>query len=222
MVFETPVVAEGFAVTEPVPGDQAGGPSSDPPAYDIVLLAASAGGLAAISTVLGALPGDFPAPVVVVQHLDPRHTSLMAEILRRRTPLRVEEATEGVITEPATVYVAPPDDHLLVNPGGRLSLSHADPVHFVRPSADRLFESGAGAFPGRVVAVVLTGTGSDSNMGVRAVEQAGGTVIAQDPATAEFAGMPQAAIDTGGVAHVLPLEEIGPALVALVTRGRMA
>ena len=222
MVFETPVVAEGFAVTEPVPGDQAGGPSSDPPAYDIVLLAASAGGLAAISTVLGALPAGFPAPVVVVQHLDPRHTSLMAEILRRRTPLRVEEATEGVITEPATVYVAPPDDHLLVNPGGRLSLSHADPVHFVRPSADRLFESGAGAFPGRVVAVVLTGTGSDSNMGVRAVEQAGGTVIAQDPATAEFAGMPQAAIDTGGVAHVLPLEEIGPALVALVTRGRMA
>lgn len=222
MVFETPVVAEGFAVTEPVPGDQAGGRSSDPRGYDIVLLAASAGGLAAISTVLGALPGDFPVPVVVVQHLDPRHTSLMAEILRRRTPLRVEEATEGVATEPATVYVAPPDDHLLVNPGGRLSLSHADPVHFVRPSADRLFESGAGAFPGRVVAVVLTGTGSDSNMGVRAVDQAGGTVIAQDPATAEFAGMPQAAIDTGGVAHVLPLEEIGPALVALVTRGRMA
>ncbi len=146
----------------------------------------------------------------------------MAEILRRRTPLRVEEATEGVITEPATVYVAPPDDHLLVNPGGRLSLSHADPVHFVRPSADHLFESGAGAFPGRVVAVVLTGTGSDSNMGVRAVERAGGTVIAQDPATAEFAGMPQAAIDTGVVAHVLPLEEIGPALVALVTRGRVA
>jgi two-component system, chemotaxis family, protein-glutamate methylesterase/glutaminase len=222
VVFETPVVAEGFAVTEPVPGDQAGGPSSDPPEYDIVLLAASAGGLAAISTVLGALPGDFPVPVVVVQHLDPRHPSLMAEILRRRTPLRVEQATEGVTTEPATVYVAPPDDHLLVNPGGRLTLSHADPVHFVRPSADRLFESGAGAFPGRVVAVVLTGTGSDSNMGVRAVEQAGGTVIAQDPATAEFAGMPQAAIDTGGVAHVLALEEIGPALVALVTRGRMA
>jgi two-component system chemotaxis response regulator CheB len=222
VVFETPVVAEGFAVTEPVPGDQARGRSSDPRGYDIVLLAASAGGLAAISTVLGALPAGFPAPVVVVQHLDPRHTSLMAEILRRRTPLRVEEATEGVATEPATVYVAPPDDHLLVNPGGRLSLSHADPVHFVRPSADRLFESGAGAFPGRVVAVVLTGTGSDSNMGVRAVDQAGGTVIAQDPATAEFAGMPQAAIDTGGVAHVLPLEEIGPALVALVTRGRMA
>jgi two-component system, chemotaxis family, protein-glutamate methylesterase/glutaminase len=209
-------------VTEPVLGDQSGGTSSDLPKYDIVLLAASAGGLAAISTVLGALPGDFPAPVVVVQHLDPRHTSLMAEILGRRTPLRVEEATEGVITEPATVYVAPPGDHLLVNPGGRLSLSHADPVHFVRPSADHLFESGAGAFPGRVVAVVLTGTGSDSNMGVRAVERAGGTVIAQDPATAEFAGMPQTAIDTGGVAHVLPLEEIGPALVALVTRGRMA
>ena len=215
------MVVEGIAVTEPVPGAQAEGRSRTPPGYDIVLVAASAGGLAAISTVLGALPADFPVPVVIVQHLDPRHASLMADILRRRTALRVEEATDGVATQPATVYVAPPDDHLLVNPGGRLSLSHSDPVHFVRPAADLLFRSGAGAFLGRVIGVVLTGTGRDSNMGVRAIDEAGGTVIAQDPASAEFAGMPQAAIATGGVEHVLPLEEIGPALVALVTGGRL-
>ena len=80
-------------------------------------MAASAGGLAAISTVLGALPEAFPVPVLVVQHLDPRHISRMADILRRRTPLQVEDATDGATAEPATVYIAPPDEHLLVNPG---------------------------------------------------------------------------------------------------------
>jgi two-component system, chemotaxis family, protein-glutamate methylesterase/glutaminase len=188
-------------------------------AYDIVLVAASAGGLAAISAVLAALPADFPVPVVVVQHLDPRHVSLMSEILRRRTSLGVEEATSGSRVQAATVYVAPPDEHLLVGREGRLCLSHADRVHFVRPSADLLFESGAESFPGRAIGVVLTGTGSDANMGVRALERTGGTVIAQDPESAEFAGMPLAAIATGGVDFVLPLEEIGPALVELVGRG---
>jgi two-component system chemotaxis response regulator CheB len=187
-----------------------------PHGFDLVMLAASAGGLAALSEVLNRLPVDFPVPLVVVQHLDPRHRSLMAEILHRRTALTVEEATEGTKLEPATVYIAPPDEHLLVTFDGRLTLSHAELVHFVRPSADLLFESGAGAFPGRVVGVVLTGSGSDANMGVRAIEQTGGTVIAQDPQEAEFAGMPQAAIDTGGVDFILRLEEIGPALVALV------
>ena len=95
--------------------------------YDIVLLAASAGGLAAISAVLGDLPADFPVPVVIVQHLDPRHSSMMAEILRRRTPLRVEEARDGARVEAGTVYIAPPDEHLLVMPDGHLSLSHSDP-----------------------------------------------------------------------------------------------
>ncbi len=187
--------------------------------YAIVLMAASAGGLAAISAVLGALPADFAIPVLVVQHLDPRHVSLMSEILRRRTSLSVEDATAGTRVEAGTVYLAPPDEHLLVTGDGRLRLSHADPVHFVRPSADLLFESAAESFPGRAIGVVLSGTGSDGDMGVRALERAGGTVIAQDPATAEFAGMPQAAIATGSVDSVLPLEDIGPALVELVEHG---
>jgi len=212
------MAVEGFAMPpdtderdEPGTGSQRG--------YAVVLVAASAGGLAAISTVLGALPAGFPIPVLVVQHLDPRHVSLMSEILRRRTSLRVEDGTAGARVEAGTVYLAPPDEHLLVTRDGRLRLSHADPVHFVRPSADLLFESGAESFPGRAIGVVLSGTGSDANMGVRALERTGGTVIAQDPESAEFAGMPQAAIDTGGVDLVLPLEEIGPELVGLVERG---
>ena len=184
--------------------------------FDLVVVAASAGGLAALSTMLGSLPADFPVPVVVVQHVDPRRRSLMADILGRRTALRVEQAVEGARLAPSTVLVAPPDEHLLVSAEGTVNLSHSELVHFVRPSADLLFESAAGAFPGRVIGVVLTGTGSDANMGVRAIAQTGGTVIAQDPKTAEFAGMPQAALDTGEVDFVLGLEEIGPALRVLV------
>lgn len=188
-------------------------------AFDVVAIAASAGGLAALSEVLGALPPSFPAAIVVVQHLDPRHRSLMADILSRRTALRVVEATEGAPLRPGTVYIAPPDRHLLVNPDGTLSLSQSELVHFVRPSADLLFDSVAAAFRDRAIAVVLTGTGSDSAMGVSAVKKTGGTVIAQDEATAQFFGMPGAAIQTGDVDFVLPLSEIAPALVTLVQTG---
>jgi two-component system chemotaxis response regulator CheB len=213
------VAVDRLAVTEADPAGLDAQRRVPDRGFDIVLLAASAGGLAAISAVLGALPGDFPVPIVIVQHLDPRHGSLMAEILRRRTPLDVHEAMEGTKVEAATVYIAPPDEHLLVRPDGHLSLSHADPVHFVRPSADLLFESGAESYPGRAIGVVLSGTGSDSNMGVQVLERTGGTVIAQDPASAEFAGMPQAAIATGAVNLVLNLEDIGPALIDLVENG---
>ena len=185
-------------------------------AFDIVALASSAGGLTALSTVLSALPADFPATMVVVQHLDPRHRSLMADILERRTSLRVKQAAEGDCLEPSTIYIAPPDRHLLVNVDGTLSLSQSELVHFVRPSADLLFESVAASYRDRAIAVVLTGTGSDGVMGVQAIKKMGGTVIAQDEKTAEFFGMPGAAIHTGSVDFVLPLDEIGAALVTLV------
>ena len=185
-------------------------------AFEVVALAASAGGLSALSTVLAGLPADFPAAIAVVQHLDPRHRSLMADILSRRTRLSVKQAQEGDKLGPATVYIAPPNEHLLVNWDGSLSLTQSELVHFVRPSADLLFESVAASFKDRAIAVVLTGTGSDGNMGVKAIKKMGGTVIAQDEATSEFFGMPGAAIHTGDVDFVLSLEEISSALVALV------
>jgi two-component system chemotaxis response regulator CheB len=189
------------------------------PGFDVVALAASAGGLHALSQLLGALPVDFPASLLVVQHLDPRHRSLMASILARRTPLSVQQAQQGDRLTAGTVYVAPPDNHLLLNPDRSLSLTRTEMVHFVRPSADLLFESVAASVRERAIAVVLTGSGSDGTMGVRAIKKMGGTVIAQDEATSEFAGMPRAAIDTGAVDFVLPLKEIAPALVTLVTTG---
>jgi two-component system chemotaxis response regulator CheB len=186
-------------------------------ALDVVALAASAGGLGALSRVLSGLPADFPASILVVQHLDPRHRSQIAGILARRTALTVKQAEDGDRLKPATAYVAPPDNHLLANADGSLALTQTPVVRFLRPSADLLFESVAASYRERAIAVVLTGTGSDGTAGVRAIKKMGGTVIAQDEATSEFFGMPGGAIRTGDVDFVLPLDEIPPALVALVT-----
>lgn len=187
--------------------------------FKIVALAASAGGLRAITEVLAALPADFPAVLLVLQHLDPHHRSLMAEILARRTPLRVKEAAEGDRLAPGTAYVAPPNRHLLVNPDGTLSLSQSELVHFVRPSADLLFESLAASFRERAIGVVLSGSGSDGSMGVKAIKKMGGTVIVQS--AAEFGGMPGAALKTGMVDFTATLDRIPPMLKTLVT-GRAA
>jgi two-component system, chemotaxis family, protein-glutamate methylesterase/glutaminase len=186
------------------------------PDFDIVALAASAGGLTALIEVLSDLPINFRVPIVVVQHLDPRHPSLMAEILGRRTPLKVIQAKQGDKLIPGVVYIAPPNNHLLVNSDGTASLSQSEMVHFLRPSADLLFESVAASYKERTIAVVLTGTGSDGAMGVEAIKKMGGTVIVQDDKSAEFPGMPSSAIKTGDVDFVLPLAEISSALITLV------
>ena len=184
--------------------------------YNIVALASSAGGLNALSVVLAGLPEDFPASILVVQHLDPRHRSLMAEILSKRTQMKVKQAEQGDQLQSGWVYIAPPNHHLLVENNATLTLTQTELVHFVRPSADLLFESVAGSFKDRSIAVVLTGSGSDGSMGVQAIHKMGGTVIAQDETSAEFASMPQAAIATKCVDFILPLEEIPSALITLV------
>ncbi len=195
-----------------------GPPNFSEPAFELVAFASSAGGLSALSEILEPLPADFPVPIVVVQHVDPRHRSLMADILAKRTVLHVKEAEQGEVVCPGTVYIAPPDRHLLVNADGSLSLTQTELVHFVRPSADLLFESAAAGYTNRAIAVVLTGTGSDGSMGVQAIKKMGGTVIAQEGA--QFSGMPVAAIQTGAVDFVLPLEEIPNALITLVAKER--
>jgi len=188
------------------------------PYLKVVALAASAGGITALSHVLSGLPRNFPAALVIVQHLDPRHRSMMAHILSRRTALDVREAAEGDRLRIGTAYVAPPDKHLLVNTDGTLSLTQSELVHFVRPSADLLLESAAASYKEDAIAVILTGTGSDGAMGVQAIKKMGGTVIAQDEQSSEFFGMPGSAIQTGSVDLVLPLTEIPDALMALVTK----
>jgi two-component system chemotaxis response regulator CheB len=184
--------------------------------FDIVAIAASAGGLTALTSVLGSVSEDFGAIVVVVQHLDPKHRSLMPQIIGRRSRIPVHAAFDGMVLEPGQVYLAPPDRHMLVNRDGSVSLTQTELVNFVRPSADLLFESVAAAYGERAIAVVLTGTGHDGSMGVTAIKKRKGTVIVQDEGSSEFFGMPSAAIKTGAVDFVLSLEEIPSALETLL------
>lgn len=181
-------------------------------------MAASAGGLNAISHVLAPLPAGFPCALAIVQHVERHHASLMAEILGRRTRLAVSEARDGEQVRPGHAYFAPPDHHLLVNPDGRLSLTQTQLVHFLRPSADLLFESVAATYRERAIAVVLSGTGQDGAMGVTAIKKTGGCVIVEDPASAAFPGMPEQAAKTGMADYILPLDEIAPTLVRLCVR----
>ena len=198
--------------------DAESGKTGEAVRYGIVAIAASAGGVQALRIVLCELPSDFPVPIVVVQHLDPHHRSLLPEILARACQVRVKQAEEGETLRPRMAYIAPPDQHLLVNGDGTLSLSHSELVHFVRPSADLLFESVAASYGDRAIGVVLTGTGRDATMGVRALDKMGGLVIVEDPDTADFPGMPSAAVETGAVDEILPLEKMAARLVELVVR----
>lgn len=191
-------------------------------AVEIVALAASAGGLQAISTLLAALPIDFPVPILVVQHLSPHQPSLMVDILTRRIALPVTQAVEGDTLRPGHVYLAPPDRHLVVTGQKTLSLTLTEKVHHVRPSGNVLFESVAVCYGIGAVAVILTGGDGDGSTGLLAVKAAGGQTIAQDEASSESFSMPRTAIETGGVDHVLALEDIAPMLLSLVAPGYAA
>ena len=182
--------------------------------FDLVAIGASAGGLHALTTVLSPIEAKFPSSILVVQHLDPHHKSLMEDLLGRQTKLRVKQAEHGELLLPGVVYIAPPDEHLLVGPG-KVQLAHSQLVHYSRPSIDLLFESVAGTYGSRSIGVVLSGSNRDGSAGIRAIREAGGTTIAQKPEDSEFKTMPQAAIATGCVEMVLRLEEIGPVLSEL-------
>jgi two-component system chemotaxis response regulator CheB len=189
--------------------------------FDIVVLAASAGGLDALIAVLSSLPSDFPIPVAVVLHRSTQGPNLLANVLSRHTVLRVTQAKAGERLQPGTVYLAPSDLHLSVTPARIFALTGGGRQSYVLSSADPLFLSVARVYAERVVAVVLSGYGHDGAEGARAVGRAGGTVLVQDEATAQAFGMPSAAIETGEVDAVLPLSAIGPALVQLAITGQL-
>lgn len=190
-----------------------------PPASRVIAISASAGGLAALIAVLAELSPTLAASVLIVQHLAPTHVSHLVEILGWHTGLEVLQARPAALIRRATVYVAPPDLHLLVGVDRRLVLSGLPPVHFCRPSGDRLFASLAANFGARTVAVVLTGCGRDGAEGAQLVRRSGGTVIVQDPDSAEFDGMPRAALRAGAVDHIVPLEAIARTLESLIPSG---
>ncbi|HZL79189.1 MAG TPA: chemotaxis protein CheB [Candidatus Limnocylindrales bacterium] len=192
--------------------------------FPVIAMAASAGGLKALSVILGSLPADFPAAIAIVMHLAPDHKSILAEILNSRSHLEVKQAHTGDSLCPANVFIAPPNHHLFVAKGGRLKLSSsaAEKVHYARPSAEPLFASVAEVYKTNAIAVVLTGGDGDGSFGVQIIKEQGGQVIAQDRPTSQDFSMPETSIKTGDVDFILPLNEIAPKLIELVGAGKAA
>jgi two-component system chemotaxis response regulator CheB len=203
----------------PAPAQAEARPAAAPAAVRgrVVALATSTGGPAALHRLLALLPGDFPAPLLAVQHITPGFISGLADWLDKASELRVKVAEDGEPLAPGTVYFAPDDRHLEVAPPATVALARTPPVGGFRPSGTALFESAARVYGAATVAVVLTGMGDDGVEGLRAVRRAGGRVLAQDEKSSVVFGMPAAAAAAGLVDQVLRLEEIAPRLVEFVS-----
>lgn len=188
----------------------------DDAGFDVVVIAASLGGPQVLQQLVSALPVDFPAPILVVQHLSAGAPSSMAELLESRSRLRIEWAMDGARLRARTVYLAYPGRHLTVTGEGALKVTNGPRVSFALPAADLLFSSAAASFGPRALGVVLTGRLHDGAAGSEAIHKAGGVVLVQDPRTCRDAGMPGAVIRKGACDFVLPPEAIASALVSLV------
>ncbi|AHL77116.1 chemotaxis protein CheB [Stutzerimonas stutzeri] len=175
---------------------------------DAVVIGASAGGLAALSTLVEGLPGNLRQPLLMVQHIPPSGPTQLAEIFRRKTALQVKEADDKEVVRAGTLYFAAPGYHLLVEADLSLSLSQDDAVHFSRPSIDVLFESAADAWGERVAGILLTGANEDGAAGLEAIKRAGGITIVQDPEEAEVPTMPLSALQRFAPDYILPLRDI--------------
>ena len=180
---------------------------------EVIVVGCSLGGMHALQTILTGLPKEFCLPIVVAQHRHKRSNEGLPAFLRRSTHLKVVDADDKQRIRQGTMYLAPADYHLLIDRGGELNLSVDDAVRYSRPSIDVLFESAADVYGAALIAVLLTGANEDGTRGAKRVKLRGGTVLAQDPATAEAREMPQAAIDAGVVDQILPLDQIASFLV---------
>lgn len=181
---------------------------------ELIVIGCSLGGMRALQQILSALPKDFVTPIAVAQHRHKASNEGLPAFFRRETHLCVVDADDKQEIKQNCVYFAPADYHLLIEKG-EFSLSVDEAVAFSRPSIDVMFESAADAYGDRLVGVVLTGSNADGARGAARIKKRGGFVIAQDPATAEAPEMPQAAVETGQVDRILPLDRIGPFLIEL-------
>lgn len=184
-------------------------PGAAETAFCGVVIGGSAGGVDALTVILSRLPGDFPLPVLVVQHLHPSDDGAFAHHLGAETRLPVIEPSDKAPIAPGHVYTAPANYHMLVEPGDSIALSLDPRVRWSRPSIDVLFESAARAWGAGLIAVLLSGANDDGTRGLGAVRAAGGHTIAQDPSGARSPFMPRTAIDAGVADEVL-----GPAAIA--------
>jgi two-component system chemotaxis response regulator CheB len=187
----------------------------------LIVIGTSLGGLNALSRLLAHFPSAFPVPIAVVQHRGSGGDGQLAMLLAERSRLRIVDAEDKMPLQPGHCYLAPPDYHLLVEEGGTIALSTDPPVRSARPSIDVLFESAAHVYRDATIGVVLTGASADGADGLRAIKDRGGAAVVEDPASAESATMPSAALAATPVAAVLPLARIGDYLIALCEGARV-
>lgn len=190
------------------PGSELRFPRSDGSAFRAVVIGGSAGGVEALSVILSNFPMEFALPILAVQHLHPSDKGSFVSHIARMATLPVIEPCDKEKIECGRIYTAPANYHMLVERDWTVSLSVDERVNWSRPSIDVLFESAALAWEEALVAVILSGANADGTKGMRAVREAGGLTIAQDPAGAKYPFMPKAAIDAGVVDEVLSPEYI--------------
>jgi two-component system response regulator WspF len=183
-----------------------------PLSSDLVAIGSSAGGPAALAKVLSALPANFPAAVVIIQHVDAQFAQGLADWLDYQSPLRVRLAREGDRLEASQVLLSGAEQHLAFAGPTRLTYTHAPEEDSYRPSVDVFFRSVERFWQGRVVAVLLTGMGRDGAEGLKRLRERGHHTIAQDAATSAVYGMPKAAAELDAAAEILALDKIGPCL----------
>jgi two-component system chemotaxis response regulator CheB len=179
----------------------------------IVVVGTSAGGLRALEKIFSALPATYGLPIIVVQHRS-KESDAFADVMSSLVSLPVQEAEDKAPIVAPGIYLAPPDYHLMLEPG-QLALTTDDSVNFSRPSIDVMFESAADAYGPGVVGLLLTGANSDGTRGLGKIRKSGGYAIVQDPATAEVAEMPASAIREGVADRVIPLDEISKELLRI-------
>ena len=201
------------AATGTIPAADFAAPLEGDGAYGLIVVGSSAGGIEALATLVATLPADFPAPLVLAQHLDPTRASHLGEILARHTPLPVVSVAEHAPLQPGTVYVVPANRNVTITDHDMTVLP--DGPGRPKPSIDLLLTSAAGVYGPGLIAVILTGTGSDGTAGASAVHSAGGTVVIQNPDTAAFAPMP-ASVAPYSIDIVADLAQIGPILSDLL------
>lgn len=190
---------------------------ADPAAIRAVAIGASAGAVQALLDILPPLPATLPVPVLIVVHVPPGRDNALVSLFAGRCAVLVKEAEDKEPVLPGTIYFAPSDYHLLVERDGTLALSSDEHVNFSRPSIDVLLETAADAFAAGLVGIVLTGANHDGAAGLRAVCEAGGLGIVQDPATASSPAMPAAALALCPTARVETIDGITTFLVALAS-----
>lgn len=183
-------------------------------ARDIIVIGGSAGGVEALKELAAQLSPQLNATIFIVIHISPHSQSVMPQILSRAGVFPAQHPTNNQHIQPGNIYVAPPNHHLLVIPD-RVQLTQGPKENGHRPSVDVLFRTAARAYGARVIGVVLTGALDDGSSGIVFIKEMGGVVIAQDPDDALYSGMPQSAIQTGKVDHIVRLNQIAPLLLKL-------